>query len=332
MRLFTATLGLVLALLAAGNAFAEEIVLNGKTFSPNRMEIFSPHALAALPSAGEASPSTAKDSDAGAGSETTFAPFTQMKITKLLADIGQKVTADQHLLEFDYPHEGLIAERRKLSPAGLMTREASLEKIRADTAQLRASLAGAQALRDKGVLSSQNVNDMVRELQLKTLREQALASRVELDRGVAQGSLDAAQKKFGKTARERRLTGRSWITAPVAGFVLWANPDLKPGMILTQKTRLFVVGSLDPIVFRADVYEEQAVRLRVGDKVRVTFEALPGRTFDARLARVAVTPLPGGIQTSSQYEVEITLPNPGLALKEGVRGEASVQVPDGPRQ
>jgi len=320
MRLLITTVVLVSALLASGHALAKEIVLNGKTFSPNRMEIFSPHALVAQPAAGVA------------GTETLFSPFTQMKIIKLLADIGQRVTVDQHLLEFDYPPEGLIAERRKLSQAGLMTQEASLEKVRADIAQLRASLAAAQALRAKGAASDQNVNDLARELQVDVLKEQALASHVELDRGVAEGGLATAQKKFGKTADEHRFTGRSWITAPVAGFVLWANPDLKPGMILTQKTRLFVVGSLDPILFRADVYEEQAVRLRGGDKARVTFEALPGRTFDARISRVGVTPLPGGIQTSSQYEVEITLQNPDLALKEGVRGEAAVQVPDGPRQ
>ena len=317
MRLFTTIFVLALALLATGHARAEEIVLTGKTFSPNRAEIFSPHAL-------EVQPSTVS-----AGSEVLFSPFTQMKVSKLLTEIGQKVTADQCLLEFDYPHEGLIAERRKLSQTGLMIQEVRLEQVRSEISTLRASLAGAQALRQKGVVSSQQVTDLERTLQVKTLEAQALAAKAELERGVAEGGLETARKKFGKVVDEHSLSGRSWITSPVPGFVLWVNPDLKPGMVVAKKTRLFVVGSLDPILFKADVYEDRAIRLRAGDKARVTFEALPGKTFEGAVSRVAVTPLSGDVLTPSQYEVELSLPNPGLILKEGVRGEATVQVPDG---
>ena len=328
MRFFTAILVFALVLGAGGNACAEEIVFTGKTFSPNRAEIFSPHALTVQPSTKvQASP----DANSGVGSETLFSPFTPMKISKLLTDVGQKVTAEQRLLEFDYPHEGLIAERRKLSQGDLMTKEARLEKVRAEIAQIHASLTGARALRGKGVLSGQEVKDMMGELHVKTLEEQALVSLVALDRGVARGGLDAARKKLEETAGERRLTGKAWISAPAAGFVLWVNPDLKPGMILTQKKRLFVVGSLDPILFRADVHEDQALRLRAGDTARITFEALPGRTFEASVSRVSISPLPSDAQMPSQYEVELSLPNPDLALKEGVRGEARIHVPDGPR-
>jgi len=328
MRLLITTLVLASVFSAAGHAFAGEIVFTGKTVSPNHTEIMSPHAV----SDGDKAKTGGSAELAGAAVSFSGTFTGQMKIVSLLADIGQKVDANQNLLQFDYPLQGLIKERGKLSQADLLDAEYQLERVRADIASLRAVLSAAQSLRERGIASNKDVASLTRDLEVKTAKEQALAYRVQIEQGAAEGGLDSAKKKFGEKVDEHHLTGTAWIASPVEGHVLWVNPDLKPGMILTRKTKLFVVGSLDPIAVRAWLYERQVVQMRVGDKASVAFENLPGKTFEGSVTRISMSPVFSDVQLPSEYEVEITVPNPGLLLKEGARGKVTVetQTPDTP--
>jgi len=326
MRLFIAMLAAALVLLTGQAALAEEIAFTGKTVSPNHTEIFSPHATPEEVAAFKAA------SGEDQGPDSPFAPFTgKMTVTKLLTGIGQNVNADQKLLEFVYPREGLAAWRGRLSQSDVAALEAQLGKARSKEALLRASLTEARKLRERGIASGEAVSELARQLQVAALQEAVLADKMGLARGMAEGELDEARKRFGKNVDKGLLTGTSWIVAPEPGTVLWVNPDLQPGMILTARTRLFVVGSLDPLLVRAWVYESQATRLRVGDKAQISFESLSGKTVSGAVSRVSMSPVYGDPQMPSEFEVDLTLQNPGLVLKEGLRGAVTVQVPDGPR-
>jgi multidrug resistance efflux pump len=114
----------------------------------------------------------------------------------------------------------------------------------------------------------------------------------------------------------------------VDGYVLWINPDLRKGVKLNRDTDLFQVGILDPIVIRAQVHEIEAVRLKLGDKAKVTFDSMPGKEFTATVSRIPWAPLPTSLQQPSYYEIELTLPNPDMSLKEGLKGTVTI-VPKG---
>lgn len=333
MRLCIALLvALILALLAGGAANASELTFTGKTVSPNHTEIFSPHAPAEVVAAYKAAAGAAQSQGQDLGAPG--APFTgKMTVTKLLTGIGQKVDVDQRLLEFTYPPEGLIAERGKLGQPAVTALEAQWEGTRSQANQAAAALDEAKELQERGIASDQAVKDIAQALQVAQLKEQVLADKVRLARDAAEAAVISAQKKFGKNVDKGLLTGRSWIVSPVAGTVLWINPDLTPAMVLDKPTRLFTVGSLDPILVRAWVYESQAVKLRVGDKAQISFESLAGKTFPAAVSRISMTALFLGPdpQLPSLFETDFTVSNPDLLLKEGMRGTIKVQIPDGPR-
>jgi multidrug efflux pump subunit AcrA (membrane-fusion protein) len=332
MRFVTVTvLALGLTALALRPALAEEVVFTGKTFSPDHTEVLSPHATKAELKIFEDMSKELKARQ-GEDAEPPVGPFTgRMKVTKVLADIGQKVNLEQVLLEYAYPLEDLISERRKLSQADLLSLDATLDRTRADIADLHHKLDEARMRKQMGAASDQEISDLVREIQVTTLKEQLQRDQLRMDRDQASGDLELAKAKFGLKTDEHHLPGMSWVTSPVAGYVLWVNPEVKPGVILTKSTKLFVVGPLDPILIRALVYEKLASRLRVGDKAEVTFQTLPGKTFEATISRIPMTGVQLDTQLPTDFEVELTLPNPDLKLKEGMRGQCKVTVPDGPR-
>lgn len=322
---------LAVAAFWAGSAAAEDVVFVGKTFSPNHMEVLSPHAS---PEEMKIFESMAKEVKLkrGEDAEPPIKPFTgRMKVMKMLADIGQRVDLDQRLLEYAFPPEDLLSERRKLSQGEIRAQEANLEKIRADIALKRKNLDELRMRLGRGLASSQEVSDQAGQLELDRFRERIIEESLRLEREMAAGELELARAKFGQKASEKNLPGVSWITTPVAGHVLWVNPEVKPGVILAKKTKLFVVGSMDPILVRALVHEIYISKLRVGDKATIAFDTLPGKTFEAKVVRIQMTAAWADVQLPAHFEVELSLPNPDLTLKEGMRGKVTVQVPEGPR-
>jgi multidrug efflux pump subunit AcrA (membrane-fusion protein) len=312
-------------------AAAEVITFLGKTYSPDHMDVLSPHAT---PEELKVFDAMAKEVKAkrGEDAEPPVKPFTgRMKVSKMMVEIGQRVDGDQRLLEYAFPPEDLLSEQRKLSQADLKSMEASLEGTRADIASMRKRLDETRMRHSRGMASDQELSDITKDLELARSKERLLDDNLRMEREMAKGELELAKAKFGPKASAHNIPGVSWITSPVTGYVLWVNPEVKPGVILTKKTKLFMVGSMDPILVRALVHEIQLAKLRVGDKATVAFDTLPGKTFEATVIRIQMTANQTDVQLPSHFEVELSLPNPGLTLKEGMRGQVAVQVPDGPR-
>lgn len=331
MRLKTLLIALIIAALFGDKALAEDISFIGKTFSPNHMEVLSPHATPEEMKLFEAMAKEVKEKR-GEDAEPPAKPFTgRMKVMKIMADIGHKVDLDQRLLEYAFPPEDLQGERRKLSQAGLMSLEANVERLRTDLAAKRRALEEARIKADKGLASRQELDDLARDVDISSQRLRSVEENLRLERELAKGDLELAKAKFGSKTTASNLPSVSWINSPVAGYVLWTNPEVKAGAILTKKTRLFAVGSLDPILVRAMVHEIHVAKLRVGDKASIVFDTIPGKTFEAAISRIPMTANQTDVQLPSHFEVELSLPNPGLALKEGMRGQVTVRVPDGPR-
>jgi RND family efflux transporter MFP subunit len=104
------------------------------------------------------------------------------------------------------------------------------------------------------------------------------------------------------------------IAAPFHGIVV--SRSLDPGAYVTPGTSTPIVQivDLDRIDVLVNVTEAVLPALRVGAPAAIQVDAYPGRTFSARVSRIA-----GGIDpTSRTVQVEIDLPNPGRLLRPGM--------------
>ncbi len=108
------------------------------------------------------------------------------------------------------------------------------------------------------------------------------------------------------------------ITAPDDGRVLhrWINPG---AMISVGAPVLTVGGTARGVVFRAGLADRDAVRIRVGDRATVTFDALPDQRWSGRVTQRAASADP----RSGTYGVEITLQD-AAALPEDLVGTVTL--------
>ncbi|USI71947.1 efflux RND transporter periplasmic adaptor subunit [Sphingomonas morindae] len=140
----------------------------------------------------------------------------------------------------------------------------------------------------------------------------------------ADAALGAARDKlalFGKTPDEvRHLEGVSEVAgiysatnfrAPVSGTV--ASRDVAPGQFVSSggDKPLMTITDLSRVWLIAQVPETEAAHVRLGDIVRVTTPAFPGRVFNARIDNIGAELDPA----THRLPVRATVANPDEALK-----------------
>lgn len=164
--------------------------------------------------------------------------------------------------------------------------------------------------------------------QQNAARQQAIfkdAGGAEKDFRQAQADLVAAQSNMraadaaATAARDRlALLGnpgggsmKSVYRSPVAGTI--ASRDLAPGQYVTAggSAPLMTISDLSHVWLVAQVSEDDAPSVHVGDMVQVTTPAYPGRVFSARIDNVS----PELDSVTHRLPVRASVANPDLALK-----------------
>ena len=144
-----------------------------------------------------------------------------------------------------------------------------------------------------------------------TLRKQA-RQRLEL-LGIAPEEI-AALEKSGQPIRALP------IRSPVTGHVVFKSAV--EGSFVDPGVELFELADLSQVWAWADVYERDLAALAVGQKAVMSVRAIPGRTFEGRVAFLQPTLDP----RTRTLRARVDFPNPGLALKPGMFGEMTLQT------
>jgi RND family efflux transporter MFP subunit len=111
------------------------------------------------------------------------------------------------------------------------------------------------------------------------------------------------------------------IRAPAAGVI--QRRQVEAGQLVAPGVPVFVLRTdRRGLVLRAAAADRDAVRLAVGDRATVRFDAWPGDSFGARVENVGVAASP---QTGT-YEVELSVDPASRPLTAGLIGRASVTV------
>jgi Cu(I)/Ag(I) efflux system membrane fusion protein len=145
----------------------------------------------------------------------------------------------------------------------------------------------------------------------------AARRRLEL-LGIAPSEIDAVVAR-GKTADSVA------IRSPVDGFVTARN--VVPGAAVQPGPPLFEVANLARIWVLADVFEQDAARLHLGQKGTLELAAYPGERFEGRVQFI----YPTLAATTRTLRVRLELPNRsgpgGVKLRPGMTGNLSLALP-----
>ncbi len=130
-----------------------------------------------------------------------------------------------------------------------------------------------------------------------------------------QAAVDAAQASL-ETAET--LLSRTVVRSPIDGFVTARHMD--PGAVASPNQPVLEVQAIDPVWVTVPVPEEVQQQVRVGTTATVTFDALPGRRFTARVEQVSAAV----DVTTRQFPVRLVLANPKGEIKPGMFARVSM--------
>ncbi len=250
----------------------------------------------------------------------------RLKITSVLARVGQRVEKDDPLAGYEPSLETLIAEKSQLSRHTLSGLEAQLqaatlaferEKIRRDE---------MREMTQKGLFAESDLGMIERSIDIFQKRLEFLREVIAAEKARMNTREETAARKRGVDAQADAFPTEFYITAPFAGHVLYVNPRAMPGAVFTadEKEPLFEVGVLETIMVRCAVHEIQAVKLREGDEARLVFHAFPDKTYASRISRLSQVTMTRYLQQPTFYEIEILLDNQDLAIKDGMRCDVTL--------
>ena len=167
------------------------------------------------------------------------------------------------------------------------------------------------------------------QAKAETEREkQLMAGGATSERAMLIATSGEAQARTELRASEDRLAtlglgagaaGQSVaLVAPIAGTVLQVNARV--GQPVGTTDTLVVVGETSLVWLGVDVYERDVGKVHLGDDVKVTSIAFPGRTFDGKVDQL------GAVVDPERHvlEARIVLPNQDDALKPGMTASARI--------
>ncbi len=215
--------------------------------------------------------------------------------------------------------------RRRLSPPVVGDLEIRLAEVDRNLAEVASRRQEAQRLAAENMAPSKSLSKIQTEIDLLTRQRRAIQDRLNQEKVNIRDDAVLLKNQLGVTIDSQHIPEEAVLRAPIDGHVIWISPDLRKGSLITENTPVVVVGVLEPMVMRAQVHEKEAMHLSVGDSAVVEVESIAAQGIEAKITRVLWATSTPSLDQPSYYDVELTIPNPGLAFKEGMKAQASVR-------
>jgi RND family efflux transporter MFP subunit len=115
------------------------------------------------------------------------------------------------------------------------------------------------------------------------------------------------------------------VNSPVAGYITEKNA--LPNMNVQPDTKLYTIADLSVVWVLAQIFQNDAGKIKPGDPAEVTLDAYPGQVFRGRVDYL----LPQLDMATRTLSARLVFPNPGLKLRPGMYVNVSLKLPLGQR-
>ena len=176
------------------------------------------------------------------------------------------------------------------------------------------------------VVKGQILAEMDR-LQLEQTELQVQNDDIEYERlkglyaegGVSQSDFETAELgyKLRKTTLAN-LRENTVLRSPINGFVSARNFDA--GDLFSMSAPLFTVQQVTPVKLLVGISESEYTKVKKGDSVSLTVDALPGETFTGKVERLYPTIDPA----THTFKAEVVVPNTNRVLRPGMYARVRV--------
>lgn len=206
-------------------------------------------------------------------------------ITEVMVKVNDKVKKDQVLLKLDdrdlRAEELSLKAQQKISEAQITVSEAQLAKLQSQLERL-VSVTDTRAV-SRDDLENRKQDVAVAQAQVAAAKAQLAASETSLQ-------------------RISLLIGRLTVKAPRDGTIIQINSRAGEYAATSPKTPAMILGDIDRLQVRADVDEQNAIRIREGQKAYGYLKGDPSVTFPLEFIRLEPYVIPKTSLTGSSTE------------------------------
>ncbi len=248
-------------------------------------------------------------------------PVTVATVASVAATAGEQqalatrysaVLAPRELLSLAFKVPGYVEQLdpKAMDKGSRVSRGQVLARLR--DADYTSRLAQARSALDEArATANQAKRDHERNAQLVA---GGMISRSEFDRtqerqGVAEARVAQAQASLEQAQINLRDTV---LASPLDGLVV--RRDVERGTLANQGSVAFVLADLSSVKAVFGMPDQDLASVSVGSPLDISTEALPGRVFTGAVTAVS----PSADPRSRTFDVEVTIPNPDGALKDGM--------------
>jgi RND family efflux transporter MFP subunit len=258
--------------------------------------------------------------------QVTVSSETEGKVSRILADLGDRVTAGQALIQLDNEKQQYNFDQQKAALARALAQYGAadpqhlpdiektpdVQKASADLQQAKQSYERANELFKRTLVPRQTLDDAETALQSKKASYDASLQTAKNLRASIQAS-EATMKLADRQFRDTQ------IRAPFDGYVEKRLVNL--GELVKAQMPVIAVVRVDPLKVIAEIPEKMAPWIKDGQPVELHVDAYPQRTFEGKVSRIS----PAVNTATRAFPFEALVPNRDAVLKPGTFARVHIE-------
>jgi multidrug efflux pump subunit AcrA (membrane-fusion protein) len=244
-------------------------------------------------------------------------------VLSMTSRLGQPVRKGDVIFQYLLHSREVLSLHHLFDQSPIGELEISLLELENVLTELNLQKEELETLRQQQMAPLKGLNSITRKIQLITQKKQIQQRRLQAERDLAREERRNAGMALGLTHEMGQVPTEAFLRAPMDGHIIWISPELREGAMIGKNTPLLQIGIMDPMVVRAQVHEIEAAGIKPGDPAEVSLESLPGQIFKATVQRIPWVPLQTSLTQPTYYEVELSVSNPDLLIKEGFKAQVT---------
>jgi RND family efflux transporter MFP subunit len=258
--------------------------------------------------------------------QVTVSSETEGKVSRILADLGDRVTAGQALIQLDNEKQQYNFDQQKAALARALAQYGAndpqhlpeiektpdVQKASADLQQAKQSYERASELFKRTLVARQTLDDAETALQSKKASYDASLQTAKNLRASIQAS-EATMKLADRQFRDTQ------IRAPFDGYIEKRLVQL--GELVKAQMPVIAVVRVDPLKVIAEIPEKMAPWIKDGQPVELHVDAYPQRKFEGKVSRIS----PAVNTATRAFPFEALVPNRDAVLKPGTFARVHIE-------
>ena len=263
-------------------------------------------------------------------------------IKVLNVDVDRAVREGDVLVELD---KELLAATLRGAEANLLAAGAALAGAQAqlkknvveaegpDAEFARRAYDRATTLYTQNLIAQSALDDAHNAMEMAANRKHAAQSQLAISEAkVTEAQAQVAQAKAVADRAAEDLANAT-IRAPIRGIVLSRDVELGSAVssilnLGANATLVMTLGDIDHVFVRGKVDEADIGHVRLGQAARIRVETFKDKTFEGRVTQIS----PMGVEKDNvtNFEVRVSIDNPGKALKANMTANAEIVLEEHP--